>query len=122
MAMTDSVQAALRPLAPGYHRLYAQVVEAAERDERVRVMWLSGSVGRGVADAGSDLDIVVAVAADSVADFAAGWRAWLAAITPTVLARPLPRLPGSFYSVTTECLRLDVLTKQVGAADAQTLP
>jgi hypothetical protein len=84
-------------------------------------MWLSGSVGRGVADAGSDLDIVVAIAPDSVAAFAADWRAWLAEITDTVLARPLPGLPGSFYSVTTECLRLDVVAEQAGAADTDSL-
>ncbi len=121
MASTASVQAALRPLPVGYHRLYARVIAAAERDDRIRAMWLGGSVGRGVADAGSDLDIVVAIAPDSVAEFAADWRAWLAEITPTVLARPLPRLPGSFYSVTTECLRLDVVAEQAGAADAETL-
>ena len=121
MASTASVQAALGPLPVGYHRLYEQVIAAAERDDRIRAMWLGGSVGRGVADAGSDLDIVVAIAPDSVAEFAADWRAWLAEITPTVLARPLPRLPGSFYSVTTECLRLDVVAEQAGAADAETL-
>jgi predicted nucleotidyltransferase len=121
MAMTASVEAALRPLPAGYHRLYARVVAAAERDERIRMMWLSGSVGRGVADAGSDLDIVVAIAPESVAAFAADWRAWLAEITDTVLARPLPRLPGSFSSVTTECLRLDVVAEQAGAADADSL-
>ena len=74
-------------------------------------MWLGGSLGRGVADAGSDLDVVVAIAAGSFDGFAAGWRDWLAAITPTVLARELPRLPGSFYSVTPECLRLDVVAE-----------
>jgi len=121
MAMTASVEGALGPLPAGYHRLYTRVVAAAERDDRVRAMWLSGSVGRRVADAGSDLDIVIAIAPDSVADFAAGWRVWLAEITPTVLARPLPKLPGSFYSVTTECLRLDVVAETAGTADAESL-
>jgi hypothetical protein len=121
MAMTASVHAALHPLPAGYHRLCAQVLAAAERDDRIRVVWLGGSLGRGVADAGSDLDIIVAIAPDSVAEFAADWREWLAEITPTVLARPLPRMPGSFYSVTTECLRLDVVAEQGGAADAETL-
>jgi hypothetical protein len=119
--MTASVQAALGPLPAGYHQLYAQVVAAAERDDRIRVMWLSGSLGRGVADAGSDLDIVVAVAPDSIAEFAADWRTWLAGITSTVLARPLPGAPGSFYSVTTECLRLDVVAERAGAASADAL-
>jgi hypothetical protein len=116
-----SAQDALRPLAAGYHRLYEQVLAAAERDDRIRAMWLGGSLGRGVADAGSDLDIVVAVAPASADEFAAGWRDWLAAITPTVLARPLPGMPGSFFSVTTSCLRLDVVAEQAGAADAEAL-
>jgi len=47
--------------------------------------------------------------------FAESWRAWLASITPTVLARPLPNLPGSFYSLTPEGLRLDVVVEPVSA-------
>ncbi len=121
MAKTTTAADALRPLPAGYRRLYEQVLRAAEDDARIMAMWLGGSLGRGVADAGSDLDVVVAVAPASFADFAAGWRAWLAEVTPTVLARPLPRAPGSFYSVTTECLRLDVVAEQAGAADAKQL-
>lgn len=106
---------ALRPLPAGYHELYERVLHAAEGDERIRAMWLSGSLGRGVADAGSDLDVVLAVAPDAFDDFAAAWRDWLAAVTPTVLARELPRLPGSWYSLTPDCLRLDVVTQRAGS-------
>jgi hypothetical protein len=121
MAKTLTAADALRPLPAGYRRLYKRALLAAEDDARIVAMWLGGSLGRGVADAGSDLDVVVAVAPASFADFAAGWRAWLAGITPTVLARPLPRMPGSFFSVTTECLRLDVVAEQAGGADADQL-
>jgi hypothetical protein len=107
---------ALAPLPPGYHALYEKVLRAASNDDRVRALWLSGSLGRGVADAGSDLDIVLAVTDDSFADFAAGWRDWLAAVTPTVLARELANLPGSWYSLTPDCLRLDVVTERAGTA------
>ncbi len=107
---------ALRPLPAGYHDLFERVLRAAEADGRVRAMWLSGSLGRGVADAGSDLDIVIAVAPDAFDEFAAAWRDWLAGVTPTVLARELPRLPGSWYSLTPDCLRLDVVTVKAGSA------
>ncbi len=112
---------ALRPLPAGYHRLAGKVVAAAERDERIRALWLSGSLGRGVADAGSDLDVVVALEPAAFDDFAATWRDWLAGITPTLLARDLPRLPGSFYSVTADCLRLDVVAERAGTASADAL-
>ena len=49
-----------------------------EADERVRAMWLSGSLGRGDADAMSDLDLIVAVADDALPEFAAQWQDWLA--------------------------------------------
>jgi hypothetical protein len=107
---------ALAPLPAGYLQLYEKVLGAARADDRIRALWLGGSLGRGVADAGSDLDIVLAVADVSFAGFAAGWRDWLAAVTPTVLARELPRLPGSWYSLTPDCLRLDVVTERAGAA------
>ena len=113
--------AALDPLPDGYRQLYADVLRGAAGDPRIRAMWLAGSLGRGVADAGSDLDVVLAVRADSVAEFGAQWRIWLAGITPTVLAKDLPGMPGSFYSLTPSCLRLDVVCEQAGAADAEAL-
>jgi hypothetical protein len=114
--MEDVLAVALRPLPTGYADLFAKVLSAAESDDRIRAVWLSGSIGRGVADAGSDLDVVLAVAPAEFAAFATAWRDWLARVTPTVLARELPRLPGSFYSVTPDCLRLDVLAERAGAA------
>ncbi len=107
---------ALRPLPAGYHELFERVLRAAEADSRVRSMWLSGSLGRGVADAGSDLDVMLAVAPDAFDEFAAAWRDWLAGVTPTVLARQLPNHPGSWFSLTPDCLRLDVVTVRAGSA------
>lgn len=112
---------ALRPLHAGYRELHEKVLAVANRDDRVRTMWLTGSVGRGVADAGSDLDVVLALEPASFDEFAAAWRDWLAEITPTVLARPLPGMPGSFFSVTTSCLRLDVVAERAGSADPDAL-
>jgi hypothetical protein len=84
-------------------------------DDRVRALWLSGSLARGVADAASDLDLLIAVRDEDYPAFAASWREALAAITPTVVAQPLPSLPGSFYSVTATGERLDVVMEAVGA-------
>jgi predicted nucleotidyltransferase len=105
------VSDAIDALPAGYRDLLERAVDVLGADERVRALWLSGSLARGDADVASDLDLLVAVADDAHDAFAAGWREWLAAITPTVLARPLPFLAGSFYSLTPECLRLDVVVE-----------
>ena len=57
-------------------------------------MWLSGSLGRGDADAVSDLDLLLAVSDDALPSFADEWSDWLAAITPTLIARTLPFATG----------------------------
>lgn len=40
---------------------------------------------------------------------------WLSSITPTLIARELPFAPGSFYSTTINCARLDVVAERVGS-------
>jgi hypothetical protein len=100
-------------LEPGYDDLFERVAGAAARDERVRAMWLSGSLARGDADAASDLDILLAVGDNEFDAFAAEWQEWLAKVTPTVIARPLPHLPGSYYAVTPARMRVDVVVERV---------
>jgi len=113
--MQDAAASALAPLSAGYAQLFAHVLSVAESDDRIRSLWLGGSVGRAVADAGSDLDVVLAIRPAAFDDFAAGWQDWLAQVTPVVFAQELPRMPGSFYSVTPDCLRLDVVLELAGA-------
>jgi len=103
---------ALHVLPAGYRALFDRVAAAARADSRVRALWVSGSLARGDADAYSDLDLVAAIADAEFDAFAAGWREWLAAITPTVLAREIPFLRGSFYSLTPTCERLDVVIER----------
>jgi hypothetical protein len=98
-------------LEPGYGALFDRAVDVFGADERVRALWLSGSLGRGDADAMSDLDLLVAVADDEMASFNDSWHEWLASITPTLIARPLPFAPGSLYAVTTDRLRIDVVAE-----------
>jgi hypothetical protein len=45
------------------------------------------------------------------AEFAGEWQEWLAAITPTLTARPIAA--GSFYALTPTCERFDVITERV---------
>lgn len=100
-------------LEPGYGPLFDRAVEVFSADERVRALWLSGSLARGSADHVSDLDLLLAVRDDDHDAFSATWKDWLGAITPTVIARPLPFLPGSLYSVTPGRERFDVVVEPV---------
>ncbi len=103
----------LSGLPERYLPLYDRAIEVFAADERVRAVWLHGACGRDAADAGSDLDLSVAVRDADFDAFAEGWRDWLADITPTVVARPIG--PGSFYCLTPTCERLDVISARVSA-------
>jgi hypothetical protein len=111
--------AALAALPEGYRPLFDRATAVFEADGRVRAMWLHGALARGAADAASDLDISVAIADDGFDGFAASWRDWLAAITPTLTARPLAA--GSFYALTPSCERFDVIAEPVGKLPATSL-
>lgn len=102
-------------LEPGYGPLFDRAHGVLGADVRVRALWLGGSLARGDADRMSDLDLLVAVSDDSIEGFAAGWETWLAAITPTLIARPLTFLPGSLYAVTPGRERLDIVAEPVSA-------
>ncbi|TMC07204.1 MAG: hypothetical protein E6J41_16570 [Chloroflexi bacterium] len=108
----------LAALPADYGPLFDRAVAVLGGDERVRAVWLAGALARGAADAASDLDFVVAVRDDDFEPFAAAWHDWLAAISPTLVARELPGLPGSFYALTPACLRFDVVTERVSRIGA----
>ena len=110
--------AVLDVLPPAYGPLFDRVREVAEADARVRALWLRGSLARGVADAASDLDLLVAVRDEDHPEFVRGWREWLDRITPTVVARALPSPPGSFLCLTATCERFDVVVEPAGAVAA----
>lgn len=110
-----SVPSEIDVLPAGYRQLFDRARSRLEGDDRVRAMWLGGSLARGSADAASDLDLVLAVADDAFDDFTGAWRGWLADITPTVLAEELPFARGSFYSVTPGFERFDVVVEAVSS-------
>jgi hypothetical protein len=111
-AVTIIRPAGLAALPEPYGPLFDRAARVFAADDRVRGMWLHGAVARGAADAGSDLDISLAVRDADFDAFAAERPAWLAAITPTLIARPLG--PGSFYALTETCERFDVIAEPVG--------
>src|SRR5262245_25174532 len=113
MTLELHTPATLAVLSPGYRALFARAARRLAEDSRVRALWLSGSLARGDADPYSDLDLLAAVADAEFDSFAGRWKNWLAEITPTVLARPIPFLPGSLYSLTPSCERLDVVVERV---------
>ena len=102
--LDDAVLAAIAPLEAGYADLLARVVELVERDDRVRALWVGGSVGRGVADAGSDLDLVLTVTDPTAYHDASTW----AALDP-VITTPIPGMPGCFAFTTRAGLRVDIV-------------
>ena len=106
---------ALSVLPDGYQTLFDRAADVLSADERVRALWVHGSLGRNEADASSDLDLILAVADEYFDDLWGTWSEWLADITPTVIARPLPWIPGILYALTPECLRIDLVVERVSA-------
>lgn len=109
--------AALAALVPSYRPIFDRLLSVSEADNRIRALWLSGSLAKGTADSGSDLDILLAIADGDYEEFVAHWPQWLAAITPTLLARELPSRRG-FYSTTAGCERVDVVYEPASAVPA----
>jgi predicted nucleotidyltransferase len=67
--MSDGASLTLTAYGQQRDALLARIVEVLEADPRVVAAWLSGSFGRGVADAWSDLDLRVAVEDDEFTAF-----------------------------------------------------
>src|SRR5262245_9784858 len=109
MKIEPRAEAAVKILSPGYRALFERAAHVLAEEPAVRALWISGSLARGDGDAFSDLDLLLAVADADFDAFAGRWKEWLARITPTVLARAIPFLPGSCYTLTPACERLDVV-------------
>src|SRR5215213_8602468 len=89
-----------------YQELLDRSVEVFTADQRVVALFVVGSVGRGQADASSDLDLLAAAADDDAQrSLMDDWRSWTAAITPSVHARRIGE--GVIALVTPGWERLD---------------
>lgn len=69
----------------------------------------------GVQDAGSDLDVDIAVRDDDFDTFIDEHTSWWPKITPAVSRRDIPGMPGSYFALTPTCERVDVLVERVSA-------
>jgi predicted nucleotidyltransferase len=108
------VRDAIAPLEEGYADLLAAAVEVVEADDRLVALWLGGSVGRGTADAGSDLDLLVTASEEGAESLSRqGPEVW-AALDP-VITIALASLPGSFAFTTRAGLRCDVVLETESA-------
>jgi len=106
--------ALMQAMPPAYADLLRDAIAAAESDARVEAMWVGGSVARGVADAGSDLDLMVAVRDEDFDAFAGGVVDWLHGVADLVLAQELPFLRGGAFATTRDCLRIDLISEPAG--------
>lgn len=70
----DRTPEPLTALPSSYRHLFDRVLTVCENDPRIRALWLSGSLAKGTADAGSDLDTLIAVRDEDFDDFVARWR------------------------------------------------
>ncbi len=110
----------LATLPPKYQPLFDRFLETAVADDRIRAVWLSGSLARGVSDLGSDLDLIIAIRDEDFAEFGERWRDWLADITPTLIARPFGAEFTGFTSTTPRFCRLDVVAERTGDVSGST--
>lgn len=108
------VETALAPLPAAYRDHLQRVIDVVTADDRVRGLWLSGSIARGTADPGSDLDLLLAIADGDFDDFVDHWRDWLAEITPTLLAKQVPGSRLIMYALTEDLCRIDAVVEPVG--------
>ncbi|MGH2503400.1 MAG: hypothetical protein ACRDID_12920 [Ktedonobacterales bacterium] len=99
-------------------QLIAFAQRAADRlgaDERVRVLWLTGSLAAQTADAQSDVDLRAAVRAEDFATIGLWWRALIDTVAPTVWARRWPGPPDEaiLSAITLDYERFDLVIQSV---------
>ena len=73
-------------------------------DERIRSVWLEGSLARGIADDWSDLDLHLAVTDPE--SFAA--TDWLESQVHLVLSDAIPGVTGAFICLTSDWVHIDL--------------
>jgi hypothetical protein len=100
------VAEAIAPLEPGYSELLSRLVSTVETEPRARALWLAGSIGRAVADAGSDLDVIVTVTELQPYLDPGVWS-----VLDPIITLSIRDMPGCFAFTTRSGLRVDVLVE-----------
>jgi len=115
--LPDAVAGSIASMPAEYQPLLAGVCDVLEGDPRFLALFLGGSIGRGVADAGSDLDLLVTVS-DSDFDTIAGELAViLAAVVDPVITPAIQGMPGTNAYTTRQGLRADVVLERIADID-----
>lgn len=85
--------------------------DALHQDERVRALWLTGSLAAGTADAQSDVDLRAAVRDTDFAAASEGGQELIDRIGPTVWTRRWPGPPDEAIlgAITSDYLRFDLV-------------
>jgi hypothetical protein len=85
----------LQEYADSRDALLERIVTALTADDRVTAAWLSGSFGRGEADAWADFDLEIAIRDEHVISFLADRPALYASVgTPALVQDEIPGQPG----------------------------
>jgi predicted nucleotidyltransferase len=92
-----------------------QAASALSQDQRVQVVWLTGSLAAGTADACSDVDLRIAVTETTFAKIATNWKEFIEIVAPTVWQRRWPGSPDQAVlgAITTDYLRFDVVVQSI---------
>lgn len=100
-----------------------QAAAALRDDERVRILWLTGSLAAGAADAQSDVDLRAAVRAEDFARVGEWWQELIDRIAPTVWRRRWPGPPDEAITsaITTDYQRFDLVIQSVADTRQRTL-
>jgi predicted nucleotidyltransferase len=110
--LADDVIASIAAMPDDYQPLLVRVRDVLERDRRILALFLGGSIGRGVADAGSDLDLLVTAADAEFDAVAAELAGILEAVVDPIVTLDIPGMPGSQAYTTRQGLRVDVVLER----------
>ncbi|PWT73184.1 MAG: hypothetical protein C5B60_08570, partial [Chloroflexi bacterium] len=93
------------------------------QDERVRILWLTGSLATGTADAQSDVDLRAAVRVEDFEKIDEWWPDLLDELIPTVWKHRFPGPPDEaiLSAITTEYLRFDLVIQSAQDRRPRTL-
>lgn len=85
------------------------------KDERVRLLWLTGSLATGTADEQSDVDLRVAVREEDFATIGRWWQELCEQVAPTVWKRRWPGPPNEAIlgAITPDYERFDIVVQSV---------
>ena len=84
-------------------------------EDRVRLLWLTGSLAAGTSDAQSDVDLRLAVREEDFATVGQWWQDLIDLVAPTVWKRRWPGPPSEAIlgAITTDYLRFDLVVQSV---------